>query len=380
MAVGDFGDVKGTLEFESDTALEPSIIRISANICAIAYIGPDTTGWIKTVQINANGSIDADVKGSLKFEGVNCASPRIIHVATSIYAIVYTGPDSHGWIKTAQINANGSIEADVKGLKEFDGVACAYPDITHVAGGIFAITYRGTSNYCYVTTVGISPAGVISFDEENVLQVTDVVASASKIRKIGATNKYLITQNRGLDGWAVTVTISDAGEVGEEIVRELEFESTYALTCHPVRVTDNLFAVAYVGAGSDGWIKTVAVTDAGIISIEGMDLEEYDETNSAEMVMIEVGENVFMVAYAQTLVKGIVSSLTINDDGSIDDTLVSTKDFDTTSCYSPVVCHVAGDMFAVAFRNLDTDGFVTAFECETPAAARVGHLMMMGIG
>jgi len=55
------------------------------------------------VTIAADGSSIAFGGGSIKFGVTNGLEPNSIHIAGSIYAIAYKGPDNDGWIKTVEI-------------------------------------------------------------------------------------------------------------------------------------------------------------------------------------------------------------------------------------------------------------------------------------
>ncbi|GAJ16267.1 unnamed protein product, partial [marine sediment metagenome] len=142
MAIGDIGEVIDSLEFDPVAGYYSDIIHVAGNIYAIAYTDSDDHGWLKTVSIAGNGSIGA-VIDSLEFDPVWGYLPVIIHIAGNVYAIAYEGgPGYNGWLKTVSIAGNGSIGAVIDSL-EFDPAVGSYPDIIHIAGGVYAIAYTG---------------------------------------------------------------------------------------------------------------------------------------------------------------------------------------------------------------------------------------------
>lgn len=80
----------------------PQIVHIAGNIYAIAYMGPGDDGWLSTVSISDDG-LTLSLASSIEFDTVDGRNPRIIHIAGNIYAIAYTGPGWHGWLKTIGI-------------------------------------------------------------------------------------------------------------------------------------------------------------------------------------------------------------------------------------------------------------------------------------
>ena len=81
----------------------PQIINISGNYFAVAYSGPGTDGWSSTIEILDNGQIVVPVIESLEFDSDTAVSPSMTLVSGSTYAVTYTGPNGDGWLKTIGI-------------------------------------------------------------------------------------------------------------------------------------------------------------------------------------------------------------------------------------------------------------------------------------
>ncbi|GAJ14229.1 unnamed protein product, partial [marine sediment metagenome] len=192
------------LEFDPVRGINPDTIHVDGDVYAIAYSGPDYDGFLKTVSISSDGSIGA-VIDTLEFDPVLCHETDIIHVAGDVYAIAYRGPDQHGFLKTVSISSAGSIGAVIATL-EFDPFSCTNPHIIHVAGDGYAIAYQGL----------------------------------------------------GSDGWLNTVSISDDGSIGA-VIATLEFDPVYASGPHIIHMSGDVYAIAYSGPDSDGWLKTIEI-------------------------------------------------------------------------------------------------------------------------
>ena len=185
-----------------------SIIHISGSVYAIPYRGPwngtNYTGWLKTFSIDSNGLIGS-VIDSLEFETSNCNSPKALHISATTYAIVHQGADADGWLKTISIADNGTIGAIISTL-EFDTTVCTSPRIIYVAGTAYAIAYTGVDS----------------------------------------------------DGFLKTVQIADDGTIGS-VLDTLEFDSVNGGTPNIISLSNSVYAIAYQGPDSDGWLCTVGI-------------------------------------------------------------------------------------------------------------------------
>jgi hypothetical protein len=146
-----------TLEFDNASGQEPSVTHVADDIYAIAYRGPYDDGFVKTIQIAADGQIADSVIDTLEFDDVEGQEPNIIPVADDIYVIAYRGPYDDGFVKTVQIAADGQIDDSVIDTLEFDDISGCAPSIVSVTSEIYAIAYRGRANDGYLTTIQIVP-------------------------------------------------------------------------------------------------------------------------------------------------------------------------------------------------------------------------------
>ncbi|MBA7635581.1 hypothetical protein ES703_43185 [subsurface metagenome] len=136
-----------TLNFDAAQGKVPNIIPISGDVYAIAYLGgpggpAGDLGYLKTVEITSSGNITDTVIDTLNFDAVKGKNPRIISISgdNNNYAIAYAGDGDDGFLKTVEIAANGQITDTVIDTLEFDTDAGKTPDIINVtfAGEVYA--------------------------------------------------------------------------------------------------------------------------------------------------------------------------------------------------------------------------------------------------
>lgn len=145
-------NVTAFLEFDADRGFSPSICHVSGSVFAIAYQGPGFDGYIVTITISTAGAIAlcGGANGLLEFDAAACFTPDIIHLCCGVCAIAYSGVDSDGYVCTIQIDAAGQISAlDSKEIYTQD---CNYPSIIRISGDQYAVAYVGAGSDGFINT------------------------------------------------------------------------------------------------------------------------------------------------------------------------------------------------------------------------------------
>ncbi|MBU2608635.1 MAG: hypothetical protein KKF26_04885, partial [Chloroflexi bacterium] len=216
--------VGDTLEFDTVNGMAPAVTHVSGDVYAIAYEGPGSDGFLKTVEIAPSGNITDAVIDTLEFDTGTGQEPSIIHVSGNVYAIAYRGTGDNGFLTTVDIATSGNITDAVIDTLEFDAVTGREPGIIHVSGDVYAIAYRGPADNGFLTTVEIAASG----------QITDAV------------------------------------------IDTLEFDSVNGQEPSIIHVSGNVYAIAYRGPADDGFLKTVEIAPSGNITDAVIDTLEFD--------------------------------------------------------------------------------------------------------
>lgn len=151
--------------------LEPSIIHVSGDVFAVSN-GADSNnqnrnGFIQTVCIHSNGTIQHSIISSLSFPTPYSSETKIVSVGNEIYAIAYSGGDSfeveRGFLITVDIDTLGNISGSVDDLYEFTGYRGLEPSLMNLYGQTdqFIILYGAaiTANNGFMCTVKIDEVG-----------------------------------------------------------------------------------------------------------------------------------------------------------------------------------------------------------------------------
>ena len=290
---GTIGGVIESLEFDTANGAHPWIIHIAGTVYAIAYVGTGFNGTLKTLHIADDGDIGAIIQTFVYDSGASIIEPMIVHISGTTYAIAYGGPDSDGWLKTVTINDDGTIGGEIDFL-EFDTSFGVYPHILHIAGTVYAIAYpKGIFGPGSLITLPIAADGSIGAIIKT-FQFEDGTCEKSFLFHVSG-NIYAIAYRGPGPGSLKTINIADDGTIGT-IIDSFVFDTGYAKNCWVLPIGDNVFVIAYDGPAGDGWMKTVTINDDG--TIEGIVSElEYDDASGQYQSMIHVSDDTYAIAY-----------------------------------------------------------------------------------
>jgi hypothetical protein len=159
VTIDNTGQISNTvidsIEFDTSLCYDPDIIQVSGEIYAIAYRGPGDDGFVKTVQIAADGTISGSIIDTLEFDTTQCNEPVIVSAGSDLFAVAYRGPSNDGFFTTIQIDSSGQIADSILDTLEYDTGSGYEPSVVSLGGGVFAIAYRGANGDGFVVTIAL---------------------------------------------------------------------------------------------------------------------------------------------------------------------------------------------------------------------------------
>lgn len=388
MAEGDIGAVIDTLEYDPQSGYTPHIIHIANDVYAIVGRGGATglEGWIYTIGIHTNGQIDNTPIDTLQFEvGTSpniCGLPHITHIYGNVYAIVYGAGVSWalGRLRTVTIGSDGTIGAPID-IYQFDAAHCEDPRIIPISGNIYAIVYRGNALHGYIRTVTINNNGTIVAAIIDTLDF-DVSCEFPKILHIAGDVYAIAYTGPGGDGWLLTVTIDNLGNIGAGAIDTLEFDPVSSLVISFIHVSGNTYAISYWMTPVDtGRVCTVDIDNAG--NIGAAPINQVDFTGVVQTTcIIHTSSDFFAIAYGESPAggrDGVLCTLTISPAGLMTLPLHDTYEFEAGSCYYPHIIYIGLDTYAIAYQGPDDDGWLKTVNIETWKAPSVQTLPATGV-
>jgi hypothetical protein len=350
--------ITDSLIFDTTLGNYPAIISVGTGIYAVAYQGPSSRGYLKTVAITAAGDIGATTIDSLNFDTGACSYPDIINVGTGMYAIAYQGTSNRGYLKTVAITAAGDIAASVTDTLIFDSNTGREPVITNVSGTMYAIAYRGASNRGYLKTVAITAAGDIAASVTDSLTFDSNAGYYPDIIRVGTGMFAIAYRGASNRGTLVTVAITAAGDIAASTTDSLVFDSSACSYPDIILISGTIYAIAYQGSSNDGTLKTVAITAAGDIAASVTDSLIFDSGSGLEPVMIFVSGDIYAIAYRNGSNLGVLVTVSVTAAGDIATGTTDSLTFDTSSGYYPDIIQVGSGMFAIAYTGPTSRGYL----------------------
>jgi len=337
----------------------------------IVYRGPSDDGFLKTTEISTTAQISDSVIDTLEWDTTNGMQPDIINISGSIYAIAYNGAGTDGWLATVEVDADGNITNTVIDTLEFDGTDCDQPEIIHVSGDIYAIAYNGPGADGWLCTMSIDSSGNIGNAIIDSFEFDPVDCDRPEIIHISGDIYAIAYNGPGGDGWLCTVDIDSAGDITNSLIDSLEFDPADGQEVDIIHISGDIYAIAYMGTGSDGWLCTMSIDSSGNIGNAIIDSFEFDPTRGGEADIIHIAGDVYAIAYRGPGSDGWLATVEIDSSGNITNSVTDSYEWNTSDGWEPNMAHVAGNFYAIAYRQgasnlgylitveIDNDGQIT---------------------
>ena len=298
----------------------------------------------------------------------------LVQVDSDTYALAYSGVDDDGFISTFTISSDGATITEVDSL-EHDTDTNGHPinknganSLVKVDSDTFALAYTGADDDGFISTFTIDSDGNISAvrtqSEGNNLEHDTSKGWNNSLVKVDSDTVALAYTDVWGDGIIKTFTISSDGTTITQ-VESLEHDTSSNADNSLVHVDSDIFALAYNGAGQDGFISTFSIDSDGDITAiktqsEGNNFE-YDDRYGYHNSLVKVDSDTVLLAYMYSwegMPYGKLSSFTIDSDGNITE-VINSNTFEIRSIKYISLLQVDSDTYAVAWTNYQGFGKLT---------------------
>ena len=361
---GNNYEIIDNLEFDPEFATETNIIHVNGNIYAIVYRGTDNDGFLKTIEILNNGQIADTVNDSLEFDEYDCYEPRIINIGLNYCSIVYTGPDYDGFLKTIYIADSGLINYNVIDDLEIGMFDYSEPNIIPISGNIYAMVYRGLYDDGYIRTLEISNIGQINDNPIDIFEFEKQYCSEPNIIHVYGSVYAIVYSGPNSHGFLVTVEIANDGLITDSIIDVLEFDLSYGEEPEIIHISGSVYAIVYSGPNSHGFLVTVEIANDGLITDSIIDVLEFDLSYGCDTNIISIYNNIFAIAYRGVSNYGYLKTVEILSNGQINKTIIDSLIFDNSRGYDPEITHVLNDVYAIVYSRTTWGGYLSTVKIE----------------
>jgi hypothetical protein len=302
--------------------LYPDIIHVYKDYYSVVFRDSDTDGSLRSIQIK-NGNIISTDNVLYKFDNNNISDLplRIIHVFDKVYAVFYGDKEGTiirgGAVITMTLSDKGTFEDTIDYstlLPPADWNQFTNPQMLHIAGDIFAVTYR-ISTRAEIKTFEISTVGIINNHTSD------------------SNWKYAYQP-------ASSYTISNPA-----IIQVSSVNDTYAIV-YPKTISSDT---------NNGVLLTVKIPDNGSIEKRVLDSVLLGPVNFYTPDIIHISGTVYAVM-SRAVYYGYMSlhTMTISNLGKVEKTFIDTLNIpmpETTPGYSIKITHAINDIYLIVFNN-----------------------------
>ena len=252
------------------------ILHVSGDVYAVAFRG-NTQNKIVTFTCDSSGNLGAAEIDHIDLGACNVNKGFFPHLILSphdnIYIVAYTDNLTDGWLATVRINNDGSIDEPVLSSVEIEADSGKYPWIIHISGNMHAVVISSTaSNRSRTRTFTVSDAGIIGMVASALFDGNTNSGNGGCIRHVSGDVYAIFWTGADLDGWIYTLSITAAGAISANI-DTWEFVTTYCTAPNARLISENqaangqVFVVVHSQNGLDGpQVFTVEILNNGTIS------------------------------------------------------------------------------------------------------------------
>ena len=310
-------------------------------------------------------NIEEEIIDNFEFDTSDGNTPDIIHISGDVYGIVYEGNGNNGLLITVEVSAAGYITETIIDSLEFDSGNGITPDIIHISGNVYAIAYEGISDDGFLKTVEIANDGIITDIVGDTLEFDNTKVKTPHIIHVSGDVFAITYQGKNDDGFLKTIDIGIDGIITELVNDPFEFDSSQGKTPNIIHISNDIFAIVYSGSGDDGYLKTVEIATNGSINDSVIDTFEFDSSQGKTPQIIHISGNVYGIAYSGTGNDGFLKTVEIENDGIITNSVIDTLEFDAAQCSKPNIIHISNDIYTIVYSGVGDVGYLKKIEITT---------------
>lgn len=380
MAYGDIGTAKTEVVVRTGSCQNPRIIRVGAGVFAVFYYDSVHKICVKTYSSDAAGNITGISTTDTVVDATGITDLNVIHIAGTVYALVYYGASSVGRLTTVDIATDGTInDANIASLT-WESDPIKYPFICPVRGDIYAITcWKTAPNNGLLTTVSISQDGAtLSTLDDWAFEVGTI--NFSCCFKLSDGYVCIAYYDNVAYAYLFSVSISDVGVITESRITDW-YCSPIINAFWPIKVGAQQYALTCTGTDSDGFLVSVSVADNGVITQSWDDQLEFDTDYCATSQLLSLGGIYHAVCFKDAANHWRLATFAISPTGNISNSNIDTYDHNFASASYASWCWALGNIYIVAWEDNIDDIRITPIDIESYAPPpAVPHELMMGIG
>lgn len=272
--------------------------HVSGDVWALAYLKNDGSGddgsFIGTFTCDSDGNLGAAFIDTFLLSGPTTNmiySPDIIHVSGNVFAAAHTDPSNDGWVTTVTINDDGSIDDAALDTWEFDVFFGRFPSFCHRYGTVYMITYGDSVPLGQLITFHIQDDGTLpaiagSGGCIDTQPIWNRLYSKATMLPISGDVYAIVWDGTDSDGFVITYEVTTAGMISTYL-DVWEYEPSYGVYPTAIVVDENqagdgkVICAVHSALAAVNAMHTFEISNTGTITKSFIDQAVLDDTNNA---------------------------------------------------------------------------------------------------
>jgi len=380
MPIGEIIKLLDTHIFDSTRGSYPAIQQIDEDLHCIAYRGPDDDGWSKSVNITAAGAISEPASNTLVFDATTANYCKACVRPPNILCNFYRSEDLDRYLEAIKVNADGTLEQHANHGVKFTTADYTFGPPLYRAGSIVAIAYQHQDGTAHVCTITVSDEGQVTDPPTHDLATTAIVQGYPSLAHVKDNVHVLMYQDGGNNGYAISVNISEAGTVTPTGQPNTLIAAQYNWNNNLIKIKDNTFICVHHGPDSTGVAAVFQCSDEGVITVPTNNIYEFEDTSCDAPWALRITDEVFAVAYTGQDGDGFLKTIKCHVASAATWTAVSALEFDEAHCDDPVIIKRGPGVYTLCYNGPADAGTLKTVQILDPISS-LGHTeMLMGIG
>jgi len=309
--------------------------RLQGDDIVIEHHGGDTLGLNTKLILSVGGLYEVLIIGDYlddksKQDGVWNLGERVVYPSGDFSDI--QGLQIN--VVVVDVESNSAV---LSGTLQSGDVILTWGGIWHFDEGNGSIAYDSSGNNNHGTvyganwTTGVNSTALI-FDG-----LDDYV-------NLGNPYSLAINDDITVEAWMKPYT-------WKGLIDNFTLDAAFGYNPNIIRIKEKIYAVVYQGKNDDGFLKTVEITSDGEIHQTANDIWVFDSGKAFEPRIIHGSGGIYVIAYVDQKLDGILKTVEIASNGTINEIMTDMFIFDTNTINEPDIIHVSDDVYAVAYGD-----------------------------
>lgn len=380
MPVGDIGPVLHTYTFDATKGIYPAVFHIAGTLCAVAYAGPDDHGKAKSFNVDGAGKVTEPADNSLVFYPAATDHHRGPLRLDNVICPTFRVAGYVGKLEGIIVNPDGTLDQHASNLCALIASctewhqACLRPD------GIVVAAYNHSAGIIFISTASVSDAGQVSPAAIEDYQHTAYGASYPSICH-HKENLFVVTNTDPTQYLrARAVNVSTGGDVSASAAAEVIITDYITSQHHTIKLGENTFVTVHKGLDGHGYAVVFTMDDAGNITVPTNYSYEFDTGGATSPFAIALSHNIFAIVYTDADTLGKIVTLQVDVNAAAVWTPKGTKIFTAETMIWPQIVHRGGYVSVIAYSDDLSVGKLKTIEFETSEILSGHTELCMGIG